>query len=150
MSASNLPQPTQPMSPQAQPHAQLLVDLTHRPADHGRSMIILRHCSTCQGDCVALRRSIIFRHYPNCKAQCVTFRRSIILRHHWLLRCDKLYMVLVAGGLTYAQPSLWLPQDATMDTRWHLLVVPTPESCKRYRANPALTPDSGSYLYPRT
>ena len=50
-------------------------------------------------------------------------------------------MVLVAGGLTYTQPNLWLPHNAT--TLWHL---PTPESCKRYRANPVLTPDSGIYL----
>ena len=54
-------------------------------------------------------------------------------------------MVLVARGLTYTQTSLWLPQNAT--TLWYL---PTPESCKRYRANPVLTPDSGVYLYPPT
>ena len=51
-------------------------------------------------------------------------------------------MVLVARGLTYTHPSLCLPQSAT--TLWHL---PTPESCKRYRANPVLTPDRGVYLF---
>ena len=51
-------------------------------------------------------------------------------------------MVLVARGLAYTHPSLCLPQSAT--TLWHL---PTPESCKRYRANPVLTPDRGVYLF---
>ena len=85
----------------------------------------------------------MLRHYPRYKGHCVTFRMSIIFRHHWLMMRQA--MVLVARGLTYTQPSLWLPQNAT--TLWHL---PTPESCKRYHANPVLTPDSGVYLYPPT
>ena len=104
-----------------------LVHATPRPADHGWSLTILRH-------------------YPTCQGHCVTLRRSIILRHHLAAEMRQAMVpVLVAGGLTYTQPSLCLPRNAT--TLGHL---PTPESCKRYRANPVLTPDSGIYPEPPT